>query len=256
MSSGAERTGKASLARAKQNPSGQKKNLALSTGEIPTGRMVIPTEWSFDSPEVVRAFDAHVREQLPWYELATGIVCHVARHYVPRDGLIVDVGCSTGNVGRALRDLIADREASLVGIDRARIMAQAYDAPGVFQATSAENYEFGVRRNDLIVCFLSLMFVPVHERLDLVARMHMSLRPGGALVVFDKTEPRPGYIGVIAHRLALAAKSENGAPAAEVIAKELSLAGVQRPLSDRELAGFVEIFRFGDFAGFVMEKVP
>ena len=40
----------------------------------------------------------------------------------------------------------------------------------------------------------------------------------------------------------------------EIIAKELSLAGVQRPLSEEELPGFTPVFRFGDFAGWLYEK--
>lgn len=40
----------------------------------------------------------------------------------------------------------------------------------------------------------------------------------------------------------------------EIVAKELSLAGVQRPLRRTEIPErAVEIFRFGDFAGWISE---
>ena len=44
---------------------------------------------------------------------------------------------------------------------------------------------------------------------------------------------------------------------AEIIAKEISLGGVQRPLSRDVLTdlGAVEWFRYGDFAGWVIEGV-
>jgi len=51
-----------------------------------------------------------------------------------------------------------------------------------------------------------------------------------------------------------AAGKAAGAKPEEIIAKELSIAGVQRPMSIDELEGFVEFFRFGDFAGFVWER--
>ena len=54
-------------------------------------------------------------------------------------------------------------------------------------------------------------------------------------------------------RLALAGKIENGANARDVIDKELSLSGVQRPLDPAELGDAVEFFRFGDFAGWIIE---
>lgn len=225
--------------------------------------MPIPKEWTFRTPAVARAFDSHVREQLPWYDLATGIVGHVARSYIPDDGLVIDVGASTGNIGRALKETLATRRADLVAIDSQSSMKKVYDGPGIFEIADAVSFDFtsfqdprrGRTRNpDVIVCFLSLMFVPVVDRSVLIKKMHSALNLGGALIVFDKTAPRGGYIGSVMYRLALAAKYENGAKPDEIIAKELSLSGVQRPLGEDELAGFVEVFRFGDFAGFVLER--
>lgn len=66
-------------------------------------------DWTFQgfAPE----FDAHVREQLPWYGMATESVALIARHYIPRRGLVYDLGASTGNVGRVLASTLHEREA-------------------------------------------------------------------------------------------------------------------------------------------------
>lgn len=216
--------------------------------------LTIPGEWTFRSPAVAKAFDSHVREQLPWYDLATGIVAHVARCYVPRGGVVIDVGASTGNVGRALAPMLAAREANLIAFNSSEDMAKVYAAPGQFVVADAETFDYEKRRPDLIVCFLALMFVPVARRAALVARIKAALNLGGAAIIFDKTVPQPGYVGTVAYRLTLAAKHEAGARADEIIAKELSISGFQRPLAASELDGFAEIFRFGDFAGFVHER--
>ena len=42
--------------------------------------MDIPTNWTFETSGVAKGFDRHVREQLPWYDLATNAILHVARH--------------------------------------------------------------------------------------------------------------------------------------------------------------------------------
>jgi malate dehydrogenase (oxaloacetate-decarboxylating)(NADP+) len=42
----------------------------------------IPTDWTFRNADVAKGFDRHVREQLPWYGIATGAVAHIARHFV------------------------------------------------------------------------------------------------------------------------------------------------------------------------------
>lgn len=218
-------------------------------------KMAIPKEWTFKSKEVAQAFDKHVREQLPWYDIATGIVAHIVRCYLPEQGVVIDVGASTGNIGRAIRPTLEARRASLLAIDRSPQMEDVYDGPGTFHVGDAEHFGWHTidPRPDVIVCFLSLMFVPVSRRLALIESMAASLQRGGALIVFDKMLPNAGYLGTVGYRLTLSAKYEAGASPEEVIAKELSISGFQRPMQSDELASFQEVFRFGDFAGFVRE---
>lgn len=85
-------------------------------------------DWTFQgfAPE----FDAHVREQLPWYGMATESVALIAWHYIPRRGLVYDLGASTGNVGRVLASTLHEREARLVALDECRDMVAAYRGPG------------------------------------------------------------------------------------------------------------------------------
>src|SRR5262245_42431354 len=216
-------------------------------------KLEIPSDWTFRSPNVARNFDAHVREQLPWYDLATGIVAHIARQYLPEGGSMVDVGASTGNIGRVLADTIEARRIEIRSIDNSSQMSAVFDAPGTLEIRDARHFNFADMAPNLVVAFLALMFIPIEHRQDVIERIKSSLKPGGAFVVFDKMESRGGYLGTVMYRLALAAKREHGASAEEVIAKELSLAGLQRPLMAGELDGFEEVFRFGDFAGWVYE---
>ena len=216
--------------------------------------MSIPGDWTFQNTEVAAAFDSHVREQLPWYDLATGAIAHIGRHYVPDGGTVVDIGASTGNVGRALAPTLEQRKARLIAIDNSSEMGGVYSGPGRFQVADARTFDFSSEKPDLIVAFLVLMFVPVPDRGELISRMKAALRPGGAIIVFDKMHARAGHLGSVIYRLTLAAKYEAGASPEEIIQKELSLAGVQRPMSERELPGFEPVFRFGDFAGFIFER--
>ena len=213
--------------------------------------MQIPEHWSFKRVDVAAGFDAHVREQLPWYALATGMVRHYARHFIPEGGTVIDIGASTGNVARALAETLEHRGARLLALDNAAEMLALYEGPGEAIHGDATTFDFAEQQPDLIVAFLVLMFLPPALRARTIARMKAALQPGGALIVFDKREPSAGEVGQISYRLALAAKHENGASADAILRKELSLAGVQRPLSPEEIDGFHEIFRFGDFSGWV-----
>lgn len=215
--------------------------------------MKIPDQWTFDSPDVADSFGDHVREQLPWYDLVTDAVAQIGRHYIPRNGLVYDIGASTGNIAQALYPITFEREARVVGIEPSEEMVARHKAPGGVEHARAEDYPF--EPFDFAVSMLALMFVPPASVGPLLDRLAALIRPGGALVVVERTLPPAGYLGLVSSRLTLAAKSRAGASGDDIVAKELSIAGVQRPLDVATLRahGAHEWFRFGDFAGYVIE---
>jgi tRNA (cmo5U34)-methyltransferase len=215
--------------------------------------LTVPRSWTFETNDVAKGFDQHVREQLPWYELATNAISHVARHYIPQDGLVYDIGCSTGNIGCSIQETLATRNAHLIGIEPSQAMQPLYRAPGEFACTKAQLYPY--KSYDLAILFLCLMFVEPSERRSFINDLYDKCKPGGAIIIFDKLEPVDGYISTIMYRLTLAGKFSAGVSSDEIIQKELSLAGVQRPISPDHLPGNpYQWFRFGDFAGFIIEK--
>ncbi|MGF6607066.1 tRNA (cmo5U34)-methyltransferase [Paraburkholderia sp. WSM4175] len=219
--------------------------------------MKIPPEWTFKSDAIASNFDAHVREQLPWYDLATNAVAHFARHYIPYGGLVYDIGAATGNIGRALAPTVEGRQAEFIAIDSAREMVERYTGPGRCVHADALEYEFAAC--DVVIAFLVVMFLAPARRRDFVRKLSNLIRPGGALIIFDKTDcPGGGYLSTAIHRLTLAGKLASGAQPLAIIEKELSLSGVQRPLTwqfmHHAAPAAVEVFRFGEFAGWVIES--
>lgn len=215
--------------------------------------MDIPREWTFENTKVASGFDRHVREQLPWYDLVTGAVAHIARHYIPKNGLVYDIGASTGNIGQAIEETIVERKAKLVGIESSAEMCARYKAPGDLVQIDALDYRF--QPYDLAICYLVLMFLPVGKRQEFIDYLKSLIKPGGALLIVDKCEAATGYEATVFWRLTLAGKIAAGVDAESVIAKELSLSGVQRPLDPAMLGDdAVQWFRFGDFAGWIVTK--
>lgn len=215
--------------------------------------MDIPSNWTFETAGVAASFDRHVREQLPWYDLATNAVTHIARHYIPEDGLVYDLGAATGNIGRAIAPVLNDRGARLIGIEPSAEMVKRYEAPGEIICAKAEDVEY--EGFDLAVVFLTLMFVEPRKRVLLMNRLRHACRPGGAIIVFDKLEPASGYLSTVFYRLTLAGKRAAGVAPGEIIEKELSLSGVQRPITIEQLGGEAYLWsRFGDFGGWLIEK--
>jgi len=217
--------------------------------------MQIPSNWTFEDTEVAKNFNRHVREQLPFYDLATNAISHIARHYVPEDGLVYDVGASTGNIGKSITELLKDRNAKLIALEKSAEMIKKYDCKiGDLIHTDAVTYNY--KPHNLAIFYLVLMFVPVSKRNELITKVYNQLIKGGAIIIFDKEINEGGYFGTILYRLILANKIASGVSTEDVVVKELSLAGVQIPFNPKEFKEFKikRWFKYGDFGGWVIEK--
>lgn len=214
----------------------------------------IPESWTFRDAKVASHFDRHVREQLPWYDLVTESVAHFGRHYIPRDGIVYDIGASIGNIGTALKDTLDSRRCEFVAIEQSPELCALYKGPTTLVNQDALTYEF--QQFDFAVCFLVLMFLPVKDQREFVLSLAAKIRPGGALLIMDKIQTPGGYFGTAVRRMAMSWKLQTGVTADEIVAKELSLAGYQRPITPEAIlpAGAQQFFRFGEFAGWVIEQ--
>ena len=103
-------------------------------------RLEIPKEWTFRSRAVAKHFDRHVRDSLPWYDLATQAVAHFGRHYIPRGGRVYDIGGPEALIGPELARIVS--EATGRGI--------RYHALDLGQFAAGLNAAFGAPTGDLI----------------------------------------------------------------------------------------------------------
>lgn len=216
--------------------------------------MKVPSNWTFKSDEIATHFDEHVREQLPWYDLATSAVVTIARHYIHDKARVYDLGASTGNIGRALSDVLRDRDAHFEAIEVSREMVKQYNGPGKMINRSIIDVE--PEQFDLAVAFLVFMFLPPDKVEPTLQVWTQAIKPGGALIIVERFLPPAGYLSIVNSRLTLTEKLNAGVDPLEIIEKELSLAGAQRPLNHYMIEAFggVEFFRFGDFAGYIIER--
>ena len=217
--------------------------------------MKIPKTWTFKNEEVAKNFDNHVREQLPWYDLATKAIIHIARHYIPQEGLVYDLGASTGNIGNSLKDIMKDRDCKFVALEKEKSMIDMYQCDfGEIYEQDIKNYAYN--NYDVGICFLTLMFIEPKYRRKLLDTLYDKLNVGGELIIFDKQESDNGYFGLINYRLTLAEKAKHVKSYKDIIDKELSLQGIQRQIDAKLLEPYNPklFFKFSDFVGYVIEK--
>ena len=220
-------------------------------------RMKIPSDWTFRNSEVAKNFDRHVREQLPWYDMLTRTIGLIARHYIQHKGVVYDIGCSTGNIAKELEEVIVQRQAQLFSLDNSPAMQAEYSGCGKFILADAVEHDY--QEFDLAILFLVVQFIPLSERKNLLTRLMKKCRYGGAVILVDKyyQDTDSAYIQSIKRKITLLGKTLTGTPAEEILQKELSLSGVQRPLDFTDLFAACgirnsEFFRFGEFAGWII----
>jgi tRNA (cmo5U34)-methyltransferase len=214
-------------------------------------------DWTFK--DFADDFDTHVREQLPWYDLVTESIQFIVKSYLPYKGHVYDIGCSTGNITESLLDLLVARQASLCGIDNEQSMMEAYSRFLTHQNVTAHhgdatNYNYA--NFDVAIVFLTAMFIPAQVQQHFFTKLYSKLNQGGAIIVVDKTTDTQGYFSTVMKRLTWHWKLENGVLPNDIMEKELSLAGVQRPITPELMSMYdgKQFFQMGEFKGWVIEK--
>ena len=100
------------------------------------------------------------------------------------------------------------------------------------------------------------MFFPVESRRAWLESLFDKCKPGGAIIVIDKEQADGGTLSTAIHRYVMATKIRKGTSPADVLRKETALCGIQNPLPRDFFRALParEFFRFGDFAGWIIEK--
>lgn len=216
--------------------------------------MQVPDNWTFKSDQVAENFDEHVSEQLPWYGMAIDLTAHIARCYLNEDAVLLDLGCSTGAITRALSETIADRNVKALSIDNSQQMIDNFNGCGESRLGDMLNTE-DLPRFDVCVVFLALMFTDVKTRPEFLFELEKKANPGGAIIIIDRFLPLDGYLGLSIGRMSIKNKFDAGANSEQIVKKELSLCGVQRP-TDRKLMNnfkYQQWLQVGDFCGYAKE---
>ena len=215
--------------------------------------------WTFDTPEIANTFDAHVREQLPWYDMVTDAVVYITRNYLPEFGVVVDIGASTGNMVDKLMPLTLERLADTIAIEKSQPMCEVlkkkYDKKSdCVRIDNVNITDSPMPKADVYIMFLTMMFIPIEHRKALINSMRANCKHGGVIVVVDKVYDHGGYFATVLKRLTMQFKLQQGAKPEDVLNKEMSLAGVQIPIDPAILgANAKQFFRMGEFAGWVIE---
>ena len=214
--------------------------------------------WTFETKEIAETFDSHVREQLPWYDMVTDAVVYITRNYLPELGFVADIGASTGNMVDKLMPLLKERHSDIFAVEKSiemcKVLKNKYEKNTAVYVQNVNITNAKMPEADVYIVFLTMMFIPIEDRKALIKAMRANCRQGGAIIVVDKVCDHGGYFSTVLKRLTMQFKLQQGAKPEDVLAKEMSLAGVQIPIDPAILGEDAkQFFRMGEFAGWVIE---
>lgn len=222
--------------------------------------------WTFD--DIAGQFDAHIESSVPLYRQGHRLIAELAPFFLPRDGQLVEVGCSTGNLAAAVLAGNAGRaDIRYLGIDPVKSMVDqarvkmASDSRAAF--VCADLFDVELPPANLIVAYYTMQFICPALRQQAFDKLYNALEWGGALVLFEKVRAPDARFQDIASQLYSDYKLDNGFSEAAIVNKSRSLKGVLEPFSSQGnldllgRAGFVDVMtiaKWVNFEGFLAIK--
>jgi len=230
------------------------------------GIAVEGSRWTFARGTPAR-FDDHIGKSVPGYRDGHRLVEQLSDFFAPDGGRVIEIGCSTGTLVLRLAQRHQAAPVDFLGVDVVPEMIEvARDrsrAQGNLRFEIADGLRVDYSEACMVIMYYTMQFIPVWQRPELVERICREMRPGGTIILFEKTRLPTGRLQDICNQVLDSYKLEQGIQPDEVLGKTRSLRGVLEPFTSAENealltgAGFARphvIYRQLAFEGMVAIK--
>ena len=223
-------------------------------------------KWDFDD-KVTAVFDDMLERSIPQYDIMRQGVTSLVKTFVEDGDNIIDIGCSNG-IGLEHIVKSTSNNCSYTGLEISEPMLQ--EAQRRFEGNKNVNIQHADLRvhnfdssAKVILSVLTLMFIPIEYRQQVLDKCYKALPEGGALIVVEKILGETGSLNSLYVDEYLQMKVNNGYSKEEIDRKRYSLEGVLVPLTAKwneqliTSAGFryTDCFwRWMNFAGWIAIK--
>ena len=223
-------------------------------------------KWDFDD-KVTAVFDDMLERSIPQYHIMREGVASLVQAFVKEGDNIIEIGCSNG-IGLEQVIKSTENNCSYIGLEisepmlkEAQKRLKGYKNVDIYNA-DVRFYNFDTPAQ-VILSVLTLMFIPIEYRQQVVDKCYQALPEGGALIVVEKILGETGNLNNLYVNEYLRMKEKNGYSQEQIDRKRHSLEGVLVPLTatwNKQLltsAGFRYIdcfWRWMNFAGWIAIK--
>lgn len=150
-------------------------------------------DFHFDE-RVVEVFPDMIQRSVPGYATLITMIGTLAARHAQANSHCYDLGCSLGAVSLAMRQRIRQPDCDIIAVDNSQAMIERGQQLLASDTTStipvnmvcANIQDIAIENASLVVLNFTLQFIPLAERLALIARIYQGLKPGGLLILSEK----------------------------------------------------------------------
>jgi tRNA (cmo5U34)-methyltransferase len=193
-------------------------------------------QWKFDE-NVTKVFDNMLERSIPGYADMRSLTTSLAVKYAIPGTAIVDLGCSRGGSLIPIVEAIS-RDHKFIGVEISEAMRKScIEALSVYENLNFEILDLDLRDSypngsaSVVLSILTIQFVPIEYRQEILAQAFQSLVPGGAIILVEKILGFDAHINRTFVDLYYQLKGENGYTEEQINSKRKALEGVLVPVT-------------------------
>ena len=229
----------------------------------------IPEDFDFNE-RVVEVFDDMLDRSIPCYKHVIKETSRLLDAHLQPGDTVCDLGCATGTALLYFAKALAGRRLRFIGIDsspamlaKARLKAEFYVEDDTVVFEQADITELSQPYTAAFVLNYTLQFIRPVLRPALIQRLYDNLRPGGLLIMSEKTIIEDKRLNRTFIDIHYEFKREQGYSDLEIARKREALENILIPFSAEEnrallgKAGFFPVaafFQWFNFSSFVALK--
>ena len=187
-------------------------------------------DFRFDK-EVVEVFDDMVRRSVPGYDSMIQMIGLIARMYGQDNTNYYDLGSSTGAISLAIALNNKHQKNTFFAIDNSEEMVSKCQQNleskiDNLKAICADINQIHIENASIVVLNLTLQFIDVKDRSNLIKKIYEGLNPGGVLIISEKTHFEDKETQDQITNLHIDFKKENGYSELEIANKRQAIENV------------------------------
>ena len=218
-------------------------------------------DFRFDQ-DVVKVFDDMVRRSVPGYDSMIQMIGLIARMYGQDNTNYYDLGSSTGAITLSIALNNKSKNNQFFAIDNSKEMVEQceknlHNKVDNLQAICDDINQVKINSASIVVLNLTLQFIDVNLRSNLIKKIYDGLESGGILIISEKIHFDDAVTQNHITKLHIDFKKENGYSELEIANKRQAIENVlitetkEQHLNRLRECGFVETSCFFQCLNFV-----